>query len=145
MVSAVSLLSEDELGGLVPLPARIPVGFEVAEGFGSWIEQLDDHARLAVTVAAASDLPRAILEDALSLVDLTPDALRPAQSLGLVSIEADRVRFVPPLCRTAASQGASHDAQRAACHAVTDALLGFGMVEQAAILSATSVTARDED
>ena len=48
------LLSEDELSGLVPLPARIPVGFELAEGFGSWMEALDDHARLAVTVAAAS-------------------------------------------------------------------------------------------
>ncbi len=145
MVSAVSLLSENELGGLVPLPARIPVGFEVAEGFGSWMEELDDHARLAVTVAAASDVPRAVLEDALSLVDLAPDALRPVQSLGIVSIGSDRVRFVHPLCRVAAFQWASHEAQRAACHAVTDALLGFGMVEQAAILSTTSATASNED
>jgi hypothetical protein len=144
MLSVSSRLSEDELDGLVPLPAPMPLGLELAEGFGAWMEQLDDDARLAVTVASAADLPRAILEEALSQVDLTLDALRSARSIGVLSIGADRVRFIHPLCRSAAFQLATHDSQRSARHAVTDALVGAGMPEQAAMLAATSATGRDE-
>jgi DNA-binding SARP family transcriptional activator len=144
MLFASSRLSEDELAGLVPLPAPIPLGLELAEGFGGWTEELDQDARLAVAVASAAEMPRAVLEEALSQVDLTLDALRPARSLGVLSIGADRVRFIHPLCRAAAFQLATHDAQRAARHAATDALVGAGMVEEGAVLAATSAPARDE-
>ncbi len=144
MLSAFSRLSEDELAGLVPLPAPIPLGLELAVGFGAWIEELDQAARLAVVVASAADMPRTILEEALSQVDLTLEALRPARSLGVLSIGADRVRFIHPLCRAAVFQLATHDAQRAARHAVTEALVGAGMVEEASMLATTGATARDE-
>jgi hypothetical protein len=124
MLSVTSRLSVDEIDGVVPLPAPLPLGLELAEGFGAWMEHLDHDARLAVTVAAAAELPRAILEEALSQVDLTLDALQPARALGMLSIGADRVRFIHPQCRAAAFQLATHDSQRSARHAVTDALVG---------------------
>ena len=145
LVSSSSRLSEDELDGLVPLPTPIPLGLELADSFGAWVEELGHDARLAVTVAAAADVPRAVLEEALSQVDLTLNALHPARSLGVLSIGADRVRFIHPLCRAAAFRLGTYDSTRLARHAMTDALVSAGMVEQAATVSATSATARDEE
>ncbi len=144
MLSAGARLSDDELDGMLPLPSPLPIGLELAEGFGDWVDLLEPDARLAVTVASTIEMSRTILEEALAQLDLTLDALRPAKVLGIVMIGAERVTFIHPLCRAAAFQMATHDSQRLARQAVSEAFLGAGMPEQAAVLATTSASSRDE-
>ena len=142
---ACSQLSDEELDGLVPLPDPLPIGSDLAEAFGRWADGLETDARLAVTVASTSSMPRPILEDALAGIELTIEALRPAIVSGAVAIRGDRVEFVHPLCRAAVFQRSSAHSQLAARQAVAHAYRRAGLPEAAALQAVLSTPARDDD
>lgn len=143
ILAACSSASDEELSGLVPLTASLSLSPDVAEGFGGWTDTLAPDTRLAVVVASAAEMPRAVLEDALADVGLTLEALRPVCDLGLLTIGGEKVHFAHAMCRAAAFGRAPQGSQLTARHAVTRAFIKAGLTEPAA-LQAAAASGRDD-
>ncbi len=145
MLSACSYLTDEQLHGLVPFPDPVPIGPELVDAFGHWVEGLSADAAAATTITATATMSRPVLEDALAEADLALEALAPVLEMKAISILGDRVEFTHPLTRAAAFQRSTSrlkiDAQRAVAHAYARA----GQIERAALHAALSTTQRDDD
>ena len=99
-------------------------GSLLVKAFGGRIERLPDETRTALAVAAASDdedlLP--VLAACRSL-SVSPDALAPAESAGVVAIDGNMIHFRHPLVRAAAYAVASPSVRREAHGALAAALI----------------------
>jgi DNA-binding CsgD family transcriptional regulator len=83
---------------------------------------MPDSARQALVVLAASeweDAPRMMA--ALAERGLSPEVLEPAREGGLITVDADRIRFTHPLVRSIAYDAASSEQQRSAHAALAEA------------------------
>ena len=145
MLSACSYLSDEQLHGLVPFPDPVPLGPELVEAYGYWVEGLAANAVAATTIAATALMSRPILEDALSQADLRLDALEPVLEMKAISILGDRVEFTHPLTRAAAFQHSTPRLKITARRAVANAYARAGHIERAALHAALSTNERDDD
>ncbi len=123
LLEAVATLSDGQLGGWVPISEPIAVGHSLERSFAFRLDSLPHETRRALLVASASysgDATEIAL--ALAHLDLTMDAIAPAERDGLIAVRAGRVEFVHPLLRSAAYHGADPVDRRAVHRALASAV-----------------------
>ncbi len=108
-------LDPDQRRGSRPVPESLRVPAEVSDVYEERLARLGDDARQALAVVAADTMGdgNAALA-ALEPLGLSPADLDGAEELGLVTVEAGRVRFTHPLARTAVYEGVSGRVRRRA-------------------------------
>jgi DNA-binding CsgD family transcriptional regulator len=105
------IVTASELSGGSPLRNPLPAGEVVESIFADLVDGLDDGARAAVLVAAASDCSELGL---LAQAVPDPDGFERAEDGGVLEIGPGEVRFRHPLLRAVAYNRASASEQRAA-------------------------------
>lgn len=114
-------LSPTELAGGYHRPDVQPVAGQIEQHFLAQIRSLPDDTQRLLLVAAAEPVGDAtLLLRAAQRVDVTPEALVPAQEAGLIEL-GTRVRFRHPLVRSAVYRAAQHDERRRVHHALAEA------------------------
>jgi DNA-binding CsgD family transcriptional regulator len=109
LVELPKLLSEAQLTGRAPLPETLPTGDAIERSFASEIESLPPAARLALLAAAALSSHNVDeLAPALSALGLNAGELAPAETAGLLTVQANRLSFRHPLVRSAVLSRAPH-------------------------------------
>ncbi len=117
------LLNERELTGLAPLAQPLPPGPVIERAFRRRLDALDDDARTALLVTAASaSRDSALVVRALGEVGLDAAALEAAETAGHVRIAAGRVEFRHPLLRSTAYHESTPADRRQAHAALAQAL-----------------------
>jgi DNA-binding CsgD family transcriptional regulator len=116
-------LSAAQLAGGFAMPRALPVPNRVEESFQHRVEDLPEDAQLLLLIAAADPVgDPSLVWRAAERLQITPEALAPAEVAGLLEIDA-RVRFRHPLVRSAAYRALPlHERQRVhgALASVTD-------------------------
>jgi len=108
-------LTEDQLSGRVPILEPLPLSSLLRESFLRQVRALPQPSRMALLLAATSDLEatdlleQALQQDGGSLVDLEP-----AEVAGLVSMKNGRLAFRHPLIRSAVYHDATPSQRRSA-------------------------------
>ena len=137
-------LDPDQLHGWRPLPEPTPIGDAVAGAFGVRVEQLPDEARRAVAVAAAGRVPVDVLELVLDELDLSTEALLPAEEAGILVVRGNRLDFLHPLVR-AASFRLLPEALRSDIHqGISRAFARSGQLERSAFHASQNASAPDD-
>ncbi|MCC6830630.1 MAG: AAA family ATPase [Thermoleophilia bacterium] len=116
-------LDHDQRTGRRPVPRPLSPGPGLREAFGRRVAALDDHARIAVLIAALGGPAMGPVTRACAGLGVTPQALVPAEAAGLLTLNAGRVEFRHPLIRGAVHDRASADERRRA-HAALGAAKG---------------------
>jgi DNA-binding CsgD family transcriptional regulator len=94
-------LSADQLAGREPLAGPVPAGEQIENAFARQVADLPDATREALLVASAMQTGRHdLFLEALQRRELPADALDPALSAGLVTLDG-RIDFFHPLLRSA--------------------------------------------
>jgi len=132
LLDVCARLDPDELNGWRPLPEPVPVGDALASAFGASVAVLPDEVRSAVAAAAAGRVPLDVLELVLDQLDLSSEALIPAEEAGILVVRGNRIDFLHPLVRAAAFRLAPEEV-RAQIHQATGRAFGrSGHVERSA-------------
>ncbi len=137
-------LDPDQLHGWRPLPEPTPIGDAVAVAFGVRVEQLPDETRRAVAVAAAGRVPVDVLELVLDELDLSTEALMPAEEAGILVVRGNRLDFLHPLVG-AASFRLLPEAVRSDIHqGISRAFARSGQLERSAFHASQNASAPDD-
>ena len=109
-----------DVEGLLRLPpdAPVPVPSTVAAAVARETNQLDQAARTAILIAAASSGELQFVARAIEQAGIDPSALERAEQAGLLTLSADRIQFRHPLVRSSVYAAADPTARRAAHRAV---------------------------
>jgi DNA-binding CsgD family transcriptional regulator len=127
LTQVVRQLSDGQRRGREPLPDPLPAVSSAAAIFGPRLEPLDDGAREALMVVAASGSGAlAEVAPALAALGLALDALDAAQAAGLLQVEGPFARFCHPLARSLAYPAAPVARRRAAHRALAEATRDSG-------------------
>jgi DNA-binding CsgD family transcriptional regulator/predicted ATPase len=129
---------------LAPEGAPVLVSARISRAFLERVDHLDETARRALVLAAASDsgdLP--MLERAASRLGIDLVALAVAEGAGLVTLRAGSVEFRHPLARSAVYAAAPIDERRAAHRALAAALPDRDIDRRAWHLAAAAVGTDD--
>ncbi|MFC8079403.1 AAA family ATPase [Streptomyces sp. NPDC057307] len=102
-------LTEDQLAGRGALPQPLSGGESLLDAYAAHIDGLPDDTRLLLLFAAAAEehepegtgADTTVLLRAGQLAGVDPGRLSPAETLGAVRIDGDRVHFTQPLLRRA--------------------------------------------
>jgi DNA-binding CsgD family transcriptional regulator len=122
LLEVSATLTDAQLSGLVSLPEPLPVAAALRRAFTRRLDAAGPAARQLLLLAAAdATIDLAGLQRAAGLLSLDLDALRAAEEVGLVLLDAGRVKFTHPLLRSAAYQSGSPADRRAAHQALADA------------------------
>jgi DNA-binding SARP family transcriptional activator len=132
LLDTCNRLGPDELYGWRPLPEPTPLSETVALAFGERVLELDDEPRKAVAAAAAGRIPVDVLELVLDELDLSTDALVPAEEAGILVVRGNRLDFLHPLVRAAAFHLAPESDQTQIQQATGRAFGRSGHVERSA-------------
>jgi DNA-binding CsgD family transcriptional regulator len=109
------LLSEGQLAGREPIDEPLPLGPTLIRALLQRQSGLSDRTRRGLVVAAASGGERVQpVIDALSVAGLDRGVLESAEEAGVLTIEAERMKFRHSLLRSAIYHGATGPARRAA-------------------------------
>jgi DNA-binding CsgD family transcriptional regulator len=125
LMELVGGLSDEQLHGLVPLPEAMPLTPRLEGVFRQRIGQLPAAAQDVLLIAAADntgDAP-AVLRAAVGL-QLSPDALDPAQQAALIRVTGGTITFRHPLVRSALYQAATLSQRQRVHAALAGALSG---------------------
>ena len=146
LVELPQLLSADQLAGRAPLPGRLPVTRTVERVFRDRARRLSPAAQRLLLVASADDSTqvRTVLAAAASS-GADAGALAEAESSGLVTVEAGRLRMRHPLVRSAIYTAATSVERRQVHAALADAMTGPDEVDRRAWHLAEAATGPDED
>ena len=137
-------LDADELNGWRPLPEPIPLGDPLATAFGARVAELPEEARIAVAAAAAGRVPFDVLELVFDQLDLSTEALVPAEDAGILVVRGNRIDFLHPVVRAAAFRLVPDDV-RAQIHQATGRAFGrSGHVERSAFHASQGKGAADD-
>lgn len=140
-----SVLSPEQLGGVVPLEEPLPAGSSVERAFGRRAEALSEDARAALLVAAVSwSMALDTILPALDLRGLGPGSLEEAEDAGLVKLVDGTLVFRHPLVRSAVYQTAAPSERRAAHRALARACGGKVSDEGAWHLAAAAIGPDEE-
>ena len=114
-------LSAAQLAGGFGLPGALSLSGRIEESFRLRLEVLPEETQQLLLVAAAEPVgDPALLWRAAEQLGITGPALEPAQSAGLLEIDA-RVRFRHPLVRSATYRAATPEQRRVAHWALAEA------------------------
>ena len=110
-----------DLGAGVTLEgAELPT---VEQSYAGRIRALDPAAQTLLLLAAADDAGElGVVAQAAHALDVALEALEPAEAVGLVSVDAGRIRFKHPLVRSAAYKSAAFAHRQRAHLALANAL-----------------------
>lgn len=124
----------------------LPIGPRLEAVFARRIEALDEAARRALVVAAASDVADlSVIDGALMDLGLDAEALDAAERAALLSIQAGEIRFRHPLARSAIYRGAPAGERRRAHRALASTLRRSGAEARAAWHLAAATVGADEE
>jgi DNA-binding CsgD family transcriptional regulator len=135
-LALLELAPEAERLAALPEGAPVPLSARITAAFSRRFVQLPSDSRRALLLASVSDDGDLAL---LVAAGLDPDALRPAEEAGLVSLEEGRVQFVHPLARSAVYAAARPSERRAAHGAIAAVLPDRDVDRRAWHLAAASV------
>lgn len=145
LTQLVVSLDSTQLAGTAPLPEHLPVGTDVGQLFGDRVRRQPDDTQTMLLIAAANhDDDLATVLRAGALLGVSPDALDAAERAGLVTVDAQTVRFHHPLVRSATYRGATSHARRAVERALADALMGDADADRRAWHLANATTGPDD-
>ncbi|MEP7045916.1 MAG: LuxR family transcriptional regulator [Ilumatobacteraceae bacterium] len=118
-------LDPDQLAGITPLPADLPVGNQLIGSFVDRVNALDERSKLAAAVvAAALDHAAGAILAAVAQGGAA-GGLEATEAAGITRSAADSIELTHPLMRTAirdaVGPGAMRDANAALAHVVHDA------------------------
>ena len=115
-------LEADERTGARPVSEALDVPTEVSDLYVGRLAGLGDDARQALAVVAADTMgDGSAAPGALGVLGLSVTDLDGPEEVGLVTVEAGRVRFTHPLARTAVYQGVGGPVRRRAHAALAEA------------------------
>jgi DNA-binding CsgD family transcriptional regulator len=138
-------LSAAQLAGGFGLPGALSLLGRIEESFVNRLEALPAETQRVVLVAAAEPLgDRALLGRAAERLGIAGAALEPAESAGLLEIDA-RVRFRHPLVRSAIYRAAAQNERRLVHRALGEATDARVDPDRRAWHLAEAVAGRDED
>ena len=142
ILEAVATLTDAELLGKAPITHPLAVGASLERAFAQRLDSLPQDTQDALLIAAASDTGSAgEIARALTEAGLNPDALEPAERVGVITLGGERIEFRHPLVRSAAYH--LHDpAERRAAHRALAAAADAG--ERAAWHLAAASAGPDE-
>lgn len=146
LVELPRLLGGDVLSGSLPLPDVLPLGDRLARAFLEQVLRLPAETRTLLLLAAADHGgdPATVFAAGRALgVDAA--ALEPAETAGLVHVDADGVTFRHPLVRSAIYRGASFLRRRRIHLALADALQGEANVDRRTWHRASAAAGPDND
>jgi DNA-binding CsgD family transcriptional regulator len=122
-LALLELAADGSALGDAPPDGPLPISASIARAFLRRSSSLPDGTRRLLVLAAASDdRDLFILRRAAASLDLSVEALGPAEDAGLISLAAGRVEFRHPLVRSAIYGEAEAGERRAAHRALADAL-----------------------
>ena len=139
-------LTDAQLAGLEPLPEAIPLTPRIRAVFRQQIERLPDATRTALLIAAVDNTgDAATILRAIAELQLSADALDPAESAGLIRTVGGAINFRHPLVRSALYEGAPLS-QRQRVHAVlANVLSGDEHADRRVWHQAMGTLVRDEE
>jgi DNA-binding CsgD family transcriptional regulator len=145
LVELPGVLSEGQLAGRLPLPARLPLTHGVQRAFLDRYRRLPDDARTLLLVAAADDSGRlSVVQQAAAGLGAGNEALDAAENSGLLRVPGDEVALRHPLVRSAV-YGAATTSQRQHAHrALAAALHSAGDPDRGTWHSALATTGLDD-
>jgi DNA-binding CsgD family transcriptional regulator len=115
-------LSGEQLAGRSELPDPMPLSSRLQVAFRRRIEPLPKSTQAALLIAAAEDGGElAVILRAAGELELPPDALDPAEAVGLIETDDLALRFRHPLVRSAAYGSATLGQRRRAHGALANA------------------------
>ena len=138
-------LTEQQLVGGEPLDEPLPVGRRLEEGFAHRVVALPDETQRALVVAAASfGMDARTIGAALGQLELSIDALEPAEDAGLLLISQGAVAWRHPLVRSAVYQRTSAANRRGAHRALAATAGDQSLADHRAWHLAAAATSADE-
>lgn len=115
LVHVVRRLTVDQRSGVAPLPSPLPVAGDLAADLAARVGELPEQTRRALLIVAAGTPLGPRWAEVLRACGHEPADLEPAETAGLVTLEARSVSFTHPLHR-AAALGDGDAAQRRDAH-----------------------------
>jgi DNA-binding CsgD family transcriptional regulator len=139
-------LSAAQLEGRASLPEAIPLSPRLEGVFRQRVSRLPEATQTALLIAAAdtSGSAPAVLRAAAEL-RLDPDALDPAEAVGLIRIAGQTITFRHPLVRSALYQGATHGQCQRVHGALASAFTGDDNVDRRVWHQAMATLTGDEE
>ena len=146
LVELPGVLSADQLAGRASLPGRLPVTRTVERVFRDRARRLSPGAQRLLLVASADDSTQIrTVVTAAANVGAGAGALAEAESSGLVTVDAGRLRLRHPLVRSAIYTAATSVERRRVHAALADAMTGPDEVDRRAWHLAEAATGPDEE
>ncbi|PSL00912.1 regulatory LuxR family protein [Murinocardiopsis flavida] len=138
------LLTAEQAAGRAPLPDPLPAGDAIGALFGDRIRDLPADTRTLLLAAALDGRgDSAVVLDAARRLGSGPEALAPAEAVGLLSVADGVLRFRHPLIRAAVAAQAD-PARRRHVHGVLADLLSGADEDRSARHRAAAAVAPDE-
>lgn len=122
LIETPRTLSGEQLSGRAPLPTPIRPAAAIERSFEGRVASLPEETqRVLLVVAAAEEVDRASLEQALGALGLDASALADAERAGIIEIETGRIHFSHPVLRSVVYHRGVDEERRAAHLALADA------------------------
>jgi DNA-binding CsgD family transcriptional regulator len=146
LVELAATLSGEQLAGRAPLPEPLALGTRLQRAFLPSVRRLPAATRTLLLVASVEGTGNlaAVLAAAADL-GVGPEALEPAEQVGLVRAQGSRLMFRHPLVRSAIHQGATFVERRAAHRALAGELTDEPQADRRAWHLAAATVEPDEE
>jgi DNA-binding CsgD family transcriptional regulator len=145
LIEIPALLSDAQLSGREPIEEPLRAGPSIERAYLGRVRNLPAACRRTLLLAAASESGEMdVIIRATRPLGLASDAIEPAESSGLVTIEAGVLQWRHPLLRAAIYHGASAVERRAAHRALGEALIDSRFSDRRAWHLAAAALAPDE-
>lgn len=145
LVELPTTLSSEQLAGLAPMPAQLPVTTGIERVFLDRCRRLPPSVQTLLLVASADDSGQvATVRRAATVLGVDPGALDAAERSGLLVVDGDGVRVRHPLVRSAVYQAATSRERREAHRALADAVDAGNDPDRHAWHRAAAVDSPDE-
>jgi DNA-binding CsgD family transcriptional regulator len=139
-------LTQQQLAGLDPIARRIAAPTTVEQVYLDRVEQLPDETRHLLLLAAAEETgARGAIERAAKSVGRDIADLQPAETVGLLRVDSERLEFRHPLVRSAVYRSARFTEREDAHRVLAVASEAEGNPDRAAWHRAAATVGSDED
>jgi DNA-binding CsgD family transcriptional regulator len=139
-------MSDQQLGGVAPLPETIPLTPRLRALFRQRIERLPEPTQQALLIAAAEDTGElATVARAAAQLGLPADTLDAAEQVELIRIEGGMVTLRHPLVRSALYAGATASGRQRVHAALASALSGDEHADRRVWHQAMATLTADEE
>jgi DNA-binding CsgD family transcriptional regulator len=139
-------LTKAQLVGQEPLPDAIPLTSRLQALFGRRIDQLQFETQAALLIAAADNTGElAAVAGAAAELELSADALDPAETSGLIRATGGVIKFRHPLVRSALYERASLSQRQRVHSALASALSGDQHADRRVWHQAMAAVGGDEE